>query len=54
MTTLFYALLVIAPMAILATAFAVVKKKNQGRPVKRAVAMNLATFAVLAVLVLRV
>lgn len=50
MTTLFYMLLVLAPMAILGTAFYVVRKKTQGRPVKRAVSMNLAVFAVLVVL----
>lgn len=50
MTTLFYVLLVLAPMAILGTAFYVVRKKSQGRPVKRAVGMNLAVFAVLVVL----
>lgn len=50
MTTLFYMLLVLAPMAILGTAFYVVRKKSQGRPVKRAVGMNLAVFAVLVVL----
>lgn len=50
MTTLFYVLLVLAPMAILGTAFYVVRKKTQGRPVKRAVGMNLAVFAVLVVL----
>lgn len=50
MTTLFYMLLVLAPMAILGTAFYVVRKKTQGRPVKRAVGMNLAVFAVLVVL----
>lgn len=50
MTTLFYMLLVLAPMAILSTAFYVVRKKSQGRPVKRAVGMNLAVFAVLVVL----
>ncbi|MEZ3496507.1 MAG: ATP synthase subunit C [Lachnospiraceae bacterium] len=43
-------LLVLAPMAILGTAFYVVRKKSQGRPVKRAVGMNLAVFAVLVVL----
>ena len=50
MTTLFYMLLILAPMAILGTAFYVVRKKSQGRPVKRAVGMNLAVFAVLVVL----
>lgn len=51
MTTLFYMLLILAPMAIFATAFSMVRKKMQGKPMKRAVGMNLATFAVLTVLV---
>lgn len=50
MSTLFYMLLILAPMALLGTAFYVVRKKSQGRPVKRAVGMNLAVFAVLVVL----
>lgn len=51
MSTLLYALLILAPMAILVTAFTVVRKKNQGKPVKRAVGIQLATFAVLTVLI---
>lgn len=51
MTTLFYMLLILAPMAIFVTAFSMIRKKMQGRPMKRAVATNLATFAVLTVLV---
>lgn len=51
MTTIFYALMILAPMAIIATAFAIVRKKFQGKPVKRAVGVNLATFAVLTVLI---
>ena len=50
MKKIFYILLVVSPMAILGTAFYVVRKKSQGRPVKRAVGMNLAVFAVLVVL----
>lgn len=51
MSTLLYALLILAPMAILLTAFTIVRKKTQGKPVKRAVGLNLATFAVLTVLI---
>ena len=47
MSTLFYVLLILAPAAILATAYAIIKKRNQGRSIKRSVAVNLATFAVL-------
>ncbi len=50
MTTIFYVLLILAPMALLVTAFSVMRRKMQGRPVKRAFGMNLATFAVLTVL----
>ena len=31
MSTLFYVLLILAPAAILATAYAIIKKRNQGR-----------------------
>ena len=51
MSTLFYVLLILAPAAILATAYAIIKKRNQGRGIKRSVAVNLATFAVLTVLI---
>ena len=51
MSTLFYVLLILAPAAILATAYAIIKKRNQGRSIKRSVAVNLATFAVLTVLI---
>ena len=47
MSTLFYVLLILAPAAILATAYAIIKKRNQGRSIKRSVAVNLATFTVL-------
>lgn len=50
MTTVFYLLLILAPFALLFTAFAVVKKKNEGRPLKKAFSVNLATFALLTVL----
>ena len=51
MSTLFYVLLILAPAAILATAYAIIKKRTQGRSIKRSVAVNLATFAVLTVLI---
>ena len=51
MSTLFYVLLILPPAEILATAYAIIKKRNQGRSIKRSVAVNLATFAVLTVLI---
>lgn len=50
MTTVFYLLLILAPFALLFTAFSVVKKKSEGRPLKKAFSVNIATFAVLTVL----
>lgn len=50
MTTAFYVLMVLAPMAIFVTAFSMLRKKQQGRSLKRAAGMNLAVFAVLTVL----
>lgn len=50
MTTLFYTLLVLAPIALIFTAFAALKNRAQGKSVKKSVRMNLAVFAVLAVL----
>lgn len=50
MTTVLYLLLIFAPFALLLTAFSVVKQKRQGKPLKKAFSANLATFAVLAVL----
>jgi len=51
MTTLFYISLILAPAALLFTAFLAVKNKAQGRSVKRPLKVNLAVFAVLAVLI---
>ncbi|MDO4847563.1 MAG: ATP synthase subunit C [Clostridiaceae bacterium] len=51
MTTLFYISLILAPMALLFTAFLAVKNKAQGRNVKKPLKVNLAVFAVLAVLI---
>lgn len=50
MTTVLYLLLILAPFALLCTAFSVVKKKSEGKLLKKAFSVNLATFAVLAVL----
>lgn len=50
MTTLFYLLIILAPMALLFTAFMALKKRNEGKPMKKALRTNLATFAVLTVL----
>lgn len=51
MTTLFYVSLILAPAALLFTAFLAVKNKAQGRSVKRPLKINIAVFAVLAVLI---
>ncbi|MEG2719748.1 MAG: ATP synthase subunit C [Oscillospiraceae bacterium] len=45
MTTIFYLSIITAPFILLFSAFLVVKKKNEGKPV------NLAMFAVLAILI---
>ena len=50
MTAFFYVLLIVAPMALLATAFIALRKRNQGKSAKRAMGMNLAVFGVLVVL----
>ncbi len=50
MTAFFYVLLIVAPMALLATAFIALRKRNQGKSAKRAMGMNLAAFGVLVVL----
>ena len=51
MTTLFYISLILAPMALLFTAFLAVKSKAQGKGIKKPLKINLAVFAVLAVLI---
>lgn len=51
MTTVFYLLMILAPAALLFSAFLIVKKRAQGRPVKKALVTNLMTFAVLTVLI---
>lgn len=51
MTTLLYILMVLAPMALLITAFYAIKGKTSGKSLKKPLRMNLAVFAVLAVLI---
>lgn len=50
MTTVLYLLLILAPFALLYTAFCVIKQKRAGKPLRKAFSVNLATFAALAVL----
>lgn len=51
MTTLLYVLMVLAPMALLVTAFYAIKSKTSGKSLKKPLRMNLAVFAVLVVLI---
>ena len=51
MTTLLYILMVLAPMALLITAFYAIKGKTSGKSLKKPLRMNLAVFAILAVLI---
>ncbi|MEG1550716.1 MAG: hypothetical protein RR355_00430, partial [Oscillospiraceae bacterium] len=51
MTTIFYLSIITAPFILLFSAFLVVKKKNEGKTVKKAMRTNLAMFAVLAILI---
>lgn len=51
MTTLFYVLLVLAPIALLFTALLALKGKAQGKSIRKPLRVNLAVFAVLAVLI---
>lgn len=51
MTTLFYILMVLAPVALFATAFIAVKNRFSGRSIKKPLKMNIAVFAVLVVLI---
>lgn len=51
MTTLFYILMVLAPVALFSTAFIAVRNRNKGKASKRPLKLNLALFAVLAVLI---
>ncbi len=51
MTTIFYALLILAPIALIYSAFTVMKARSEGKPVKKSVRNNLLVFAVLIVLI---
>jgi len=51
MTALFYVVLILAPMALLVTAFTALRNKAQGKNYKRPLRINIAVFAVLTVLV---
>lgn len=51
MTTLFYVLMVLAPVALFATAFIAVKNRFSGKSIKKPLKMNIAVFAVLVVLI---
>ncbi len=51
MTTLFYILLVFAPIALIYSAFTVIKSRSEGKPVKTSIRRNLVVFAVLVVLI---
>ncbi len=51
MTTLFYILLVFAPIALIYSAFTVIKSRSEGKPVKKSIRRNLIVFAVLVVLI---
>ncbi|MDD6270491.1 MAG: ATP synthase subunit C [Ruminococcus sp.] len=51
MTTLFYILMVLAPVALFATAFIAVKNRFSGKSIKKPLKMNIAVFAVLVVII---
>ncbi len=51
MTTIFYVLLILAPIALIVSAFSVIKSRSEGKPVKKSVRNNLLVFAVLIVLI---
>lgn len=51
MTTLFYILMVLAPVALFATAFIAVKNRFSGKSIKKPLKMNIAVFAVLVFLI---
>lgn len=50
MTTLFYILLILAPVALIYSAFTVIKARSQGKSIKKSVRMNLLVFAALIVM----
>lgn len=52
MTTFLYALIIFVPaLAIMTSAFITMKKHFEGRPAKKSLKMNLATFAIVAIAV---
>ena len=51
MTTLFYILLILAPVALIYSAFTVIKARSQGKSIKKSVRMNLLVFAALIVMI---
>lgn len=51
MTTIFYILLVFAPIALIYSAFTVMKSRSEGKPVKKSIRNNLLVFAILVVLI---
>lgn len=51
MTVLFYGLLILAPIALIYSAFMVMKSRMSGKPVKKSIRSNLLVFAVLVVLI---
>lgn len=51
MTAIFYILLVFAPIALIYSAFTVIKARSEGKPIKKSVRSNLIVFAVLVVLI---
>lgn len=51
MTAVLFILLVLAPVALIYTAFSVIKSRSQGKSIKKSVRMNLMVFAVLIALI---
>ena len=51
MTTLFYILLILAPVALIYSAFTVIKARSQDKSIKKSVRMNLLVFAALIVMI---
>lgn len=51
MTAVLFILLVLAPVALIYTAFSVIKSRSQGKSIKKSVRMNLMVFAALIALI---
>lgn len=51
MTVIFYALLILAPIALIYSAFAVIKARNEGKAIKKSVRVNLLVFAALIAMI---